>query len=214
MESSANHYQPAIVFDFGGVLIDWNPRYLYNRLFDGDAIAMENFLDEVGFTAWNLQQDKGRSFAEAVAALRAQFPHYSDLIKAYDERWEESIKGPIWPTVDILRSLKDAGYLLYGLSNWSAEKFYLVRPKYEFFSWFDAIMVSGEVKLIKPDPRIFDLFLAKINRTASECVYIDDSLANVDAADRLGFTVIHFQSPEQLASDLRALGLLRQNGHR
>jgi 2-haloacid dehalogenase len=174
---------------------------------------MENFLDEVGFAAWNLQQDKGRPFAEAVAVLGTQFPHYGDLIKAYDERWEESIKGPIWPTVDILRSLKDAGYSLYGLSNWSAEKFYLARPKYEFFSWFDAIMVSGEVKLIKPDPRIFDVFLAKIDRTASECVYIDDSAANVEAADRLGFTAIHFLSPEQLASELHALGLLRQNGH-
>jgi 2-haloacid dehalogenase len=204
----------SVVFDFGGVLVDWDARYLYRKFFNGDSAALERFLSDVHFMEWNLQQDKGRSFAEGVAELSAQFPHYADLIKAYDQRWEESISGPIQPAVDILRSLKEAGYHLYGMTNWSSEKFYQVRPKYEFFSWFEKIVVSGEVKLIKPDRRIFDLFLAKIDRTAAECVYIDDSAANVVAAAGLGFQAIRFESPGQLKTDLQHLGLLPQNGHR
>ncbi len=197
-----------VVFDFGGVLIEWDPRRLYRKFFNGNATALDNFLTEIGFAEWNLQQDQGRPFAEAVAELSARFPHYADLIKAYDECWEESIIGPIQPTVDILRALKDAGYRPHGLSNWSAEKFALVRPRYEFFNWFDTIVVSGAVKLVKPDPRIFALFLQRIDRTAEECVYIDDSTTNVAEADRLGFRAIRFESPAQLAVELDRLGLL------
>lgn len=159
-----------------------------------------------------MQQDKGRPFNEAVALLSAQFPHYAGLIKAYDERYEESIRGPVWGTIEVLRSLKETGYPLYGLSNWSNEKFNLVRPRYEFFSWFDDIVVSGEVKLVKPDPAIFTLFLKQIGRTAAECVYIDDSAPNVAVADRLGFTAIHFTSPAQLRVELDRLGVLHLNG--
>ena len=208
-----NNHSQAVVFDFGGVLVDWDPHYLYRKLFDGDDHAIDHFLTEVHFVEWNQHQDRGRPFAEGVAELSAQFPHYADLIRAYDERYEEAISGPIWGTVEILRSFKEAGYPLYGLSNWSVEKFILVRPKYEFFNWFDDILISGAVKLIKPDPRIFALFLERIHRTADECVYIDDSAVNVAAADRLGFKAIHFASPKQLAIDLRQLGLLRRNGH-
>jgi 2-haloacid dehalogenase len=204
----------AIVFDFGGVLIDWDPRYLYRKFFDGHTAAMERFLGDIDFMAWNLKQDQGRPFADGVAELSAQFPHYAQLIQAYDQRWEESIGGPIQSTVDILRALKEAGYPLYGLSNWSAEKFHLFRPKYPFFSWFDDILVSGEVKRVKPDPEIFTLFLDRIRRTARECVYIDDSAANVATANRLGFTAIHFVSPGQLAADLQHLGLFDANGQR
>ena len=204
----------SVIFDFGGVLVDWDARYLYRKFFNGDSAAMERFLSDVHFMEWNLQQDKGRSFAEGVAELSAQFPHYADLIKAYDQRWEESIAGPIQPAVDILRALKEADYHLYGMTNWSSEKFYRVRSKYEFFSWFEKIVVSGEVKLIKPDRRIFDLFLATIDRTAAECVYIDDLAANVVAAAGLGFQVIRFESSGQLKTDLQHLGLLPQNGQR
>ena len=204
----------SVVFDFGGVLVDWDARYLYRKFFNGDSAALERFLSEVHFLEWNLQQDKGRSFAAGVAELSAQFPHYADLIQAYDQRWEESISGPIQSAVDILRLLKEAGYHLYGMTNWSSEKFYQVRPKYEFFSWFETIVVSGEVKLIKPDRRIFELFLAKIDRTAAECVYIDDSAVNVVAAAQLGFKTIHFESPEQLKVALHELGVLRQSSQR
>lgn len=197
-----------LIFDFGGVIIDWNPRYLYRKLFDGDAASMERFLTEVGFIEWNLQQDVGRPFAEGVAELCERFPAYAELIRAYDERWEESIGGLIQPTVAILRRLKRAGFRLHGLSNWSVEKYELVRPKYEFFSWFDTILVSGEVKLIKPDPRIYAVLLERIDRKPGECLFIDDSLVNIVSAGKLGFKTIHFKSPEELERELRSLGVL------
>ena len=201
-----------MVFDFGGVLVDWSPHYLYRKLLNGDDAAIDRFLSEVGFSTWNVQQDKGRPFKEAVVVLSAEFPHYAHLINAYDERYAESIRGPIQGTVNILRLLKAAGYPLYGLSNWSTEKFNLVRSDYEFFSWFDDILISGAVRLVKPDPAIFALFLRQIKRTAADCVYIDDSLANIAAAEHLGFTTIHFISPTQLAVELDRLGVLHLNG--
>jgi len=199
---------PAIVFDFGGVLLDWNPRYLYRRFFDGDPTATERFLTEIGFYAWNDQQDKGRPLDLGTAELSRQFPHYADLIKAYYDRWEESLAGPIQPTVDILYSLKQVGHCLYALSNWSAETFRRVRHKYAFLDWFEAIVLSGEVKLIKPDPQIFLVFLERIGRMAEECLLIDDSAANVAAARQLGFDTIRFESPGQLRQELCQRGLL------
>ena len=198
----------AIIFDFGGVLFEWDPRYLYRKLFNGNHEAMERFLADIDFYEWNLQQDKGRSFAEGVAVLSQQFPHYAVLIQAYNQRWEEAIIGPIQPTLDIAWALKQAGYGLYALSNWSAEKFHFFRPRHELFEWFDDILVSGEVKIIKPDPRIYTLFLERIGRTAEECVFIDDSLPNIVAAQELGFMTIRYVSPEQLTSALNVMGLL------
>jgi len=198
----------AIVFDFGGVLIDWNPRHLYRKLFPGNERAMESFLIEIGFTEWNLQQDSGRAFAPAVAELVAQFPTYADLIQAYDERWEESIAGPIHATVALLLPLKQAGYELHGLSNWSSEKFAIACTKYEFFHLFETILVSGDVKLLKPDPSIYVVFLERIGRTASECLFIDDSYQNIVTARGLGFETIHFESSDQLLRELQQRGLL------
>jgi 2-haloacid dehalogenase len=204
--SNSNHI--AIVFDFGGVLIDWDPRYLYQKLFKGDQEAMERFLSEVSFYEWNLGQDEGRLFSEAVAELSARYPMYGEMIRAYDEHYEESIAGPIQPTVEILASLKRRGYPLYALSNWSAEKFHVVQHKYEFFSWFETILLSGEVKLSKPDARIFQIFLQRIGRTANECLLIDDSAKNIATARQLGFKTIHFQSPELLSEALHQMGML------
>jgi 2-haloacid dehalogenase len=208
-----NKPKPALVFDFGGVLVDWDPHYLYRPFFDGDDAAIDRFMQEIGFHDWNLRQDGGRSFAEGVAVLSKQFPQYADLIRAYHERYEEAITGPIWGTVEILRSLKEDRYSLYGLSNWAQEKFELVRPKYDFFSWFDDILISSTVNLVKPDPHIFTVFLDRIGWVAGDCVYIDDSAANIVTANQLGFTTVHFLSPDQLANELRQLGLLQQNGH-
>jgi 2-haloacid dehalogenase len=199
---------PAIVFDFGGVLIDWNPRYLYRKLFAGDEQSVEHFLLEIGFDEWNLRQDAGRPFSEAVAELCGQFPQHCELIQAYHDRYEESILGPIRGTVEILSILKDWGYPLYALSNWSVEKFALVRPHFAFFDWFQAIVLSGEVKLAKPDRRIFILLLEKIGRKAPECLLIDDSAANIAVAQELGFRTIHFSSPEQLQSELHQIGIM------
>jgi len=198
----------AIVVDFGGVLIDWNPRYLYRKLFPGNDAAMESFLAEIGFADWNRQQDAGRTFSHAVTELVKRFPSYADLIQAYDERWEESIAGPLQGTVDLLLPLQQAGLELHGLSNWSSEKFGVVRAKYAFFQLFDTILLSGDVKLIKPDPRIFQALLERIGRSAGECLFIDDSEENISTARSLGFETIRFESPEQLRSALQHRGLL------
>jgi len=198
----------AIIFDFGGVLLDWNPHNLYQSYFPNQPQAMEDFLNEINFAAWNAQQDKGRPFAEGVAKLSAQFPQYAHLIQAYYEHWDNSIIGPISGTVDILHTLKQDGHPLYGLSNWSTETFPRVLQKYDFFDLFDDMVISGDVKLVKPDPAIFNLLLSKIDYSASECVLIDDSLPNIDTAKELGFTTIHFTSAEQLQLELQEINLL------
>jgi len=199
---------PNIVFDFGGVLMDWNPRYLYSRYFDGDSHAMEDFLAEIHFSEWNTEQDRGRPFAEGVALLTAQYPQHAELILAFDEHWEETVGGAILPVVDMAQRLKAAGYRLHGLSNWSEEKFRQVRQKFAFFNLFDSILVSGEVKLAKPDPRIYQVFLQRIGQPGTDCLFIDDSAANIAAARKLGFGTILFESEDQLEQELAVRGLL------
>ena len=198
----------AIIFDLGGVLIDWNPRYLYRKLFAGDERAMEKFLAEICTPQWNEEQDAGRPFAEAVSALVNRHPEHGDLIRAFWDRWPEMIAGAIEPAVAVMAELKAAGYPLYALSNWSAETFRLTRPLFAFFDWFEEIIISGEVRLIKPDPRVYGLLLEKIGRPARDCFFIDDSVTNVAAARELGFRTILFQSPEQLRAELSRMRLL------
>ena len=200
--------QPAIVFDFGGVLIEWDPRNLYRKIFNDDMQAVESFLRESKFMEWNIHQDAGRPFSEAVDEFCSRMPQYCELIRLYDQRYEEAISGPIWSTVEILRLLKQAGYPLYGLSNWPSEKWRLVRPKYDFFGLFDDILISGDVKLAKPDPRIFSLFLEQTGLQAEQCLYIDDSPHNIQVAAQMGFQTIHFQSTEQLRAELCQRGIL------
>ena len=198
----------AIIFDFGNVLLEWNPRYVYQRYFPNDPEGMEHFLEEVDFMNWNAQQDKGRTFAEGVALLSKQFPHYSGLIKAYHDNWRDSIGTSYTGTVKLLKELKQAGYPVYGLSNWSAETFPYARQKYDFFELLDDMVISGHVGHIKPDPEIFHILLEKIGRPAQECLFIDDSPTNISQAQQMGFQTIHFQSSEQLEIGLRELNLL------
>jgi len=202
-----SHIQ-AIIFDFGGVLVGWDPRNLYRRYFPEQPQAMEDFLSEVNFMEWNAQQDKGRSFEEGVAMLSQQFPHHAELIRAYHENWLESITGRIEGTVEILRELKKKGYAVYALSNWSAETFPIVRHEFNFMDLFDGVILSGEVKLIKPDPAIYELCLQMVGKSARECLFIDDSYANIIAANKLGFDTVHFISPEQLKGELHVRQLL------
>jgi 2-haloacid dehalogenase len=199
--------KPAVVFDLGGVLVDWNPRYLYRKLIEDEA-AVERFLAEVCTPEWNLKQDAGRPFAEAVEELIVQYPDQHELIRAYHLRWEETVGGPIEGTVEILAELKRAGYMVAALSNWSAETFPVARRRFDFLNWFDVAVISGEVKMVKPDPRIFELLLEKLGRRAEECVYIDDVEANVRAARELGFRAIHFTSPDRLREELKRMEIL------
>ncbi len=198
----------SVVFDLGGVLIDWNPRYLYRKIFAGDEAAMEHFLTHVCNNAWNLAQDGGRPWADAIEVLSAEHPQHRPLISAYRERWDEMLNGPIPGTVDVLAELKDKGVPIYALTNWSAETFPIAKERYEFLGWFRDVLVSGEEKMVKLDPRIYQLLLSRNGLSAGESVFIDDSHKNVAGAQAAGMTALYFQTPEKLRADLAALGLL------
>ncbi|SDF63051.1 MULTISPECIES: HAD family phosphatase [Rhodanobacteraceae] len=197
-----------VIFDFGGVLIDWNPRYLYRKLFGDDEQAMETFLAEVTTPEWNLRQDAGRSWDEAVRLLTDEHPTKAELIAAYQHRWEETLGGAIDDSLHILRELKEAGHPLYGLTNWSHETFPFARERFDFLALFDGIVVSGEEGMIKPDPRLYQTLLERYDIDPATAVFIDDNKANVDAADALGIHGIHFHTPRQLRDELIALGFL------
>lgn len=198
---------PTIVFDLGNVLIRWNPRNLYRQFFGDDTAAMETFLSEVCSPAWNEEQDRGRTWAEAVQEAISRHPSQETLIRAYDERWEETISGPIEETVDILRELKEKEIRLLALTNWSAEKFPVALNQFSFLQWFEGILVSGEEYLIKPDPAIFMLLASRYTLDPTRTVFIDDSMHNIDAASRLGFQALHFTDADKLRQDLLAIGL-------
>lgn len=197
-----------VIFDLGGVLIDWDPRHLYRKLFGGDAARMERFLTEVCTLEWNLRQDAGRPWSVAVAELSAQHPADAALIAAYAERWVEMLRGPIDGTVAILAELKRAGRRLYALTNWSHETFPLAQARYDFLAWFDGIVVSGVENLVKPDRRLYERLLERHAIVAARAIFIDDSRRNVDAAVALGMYGIQFRSPDALRAELVALGLL------
>jgi 2-haloacid dehalogenase len=197
------------VFDLGGVLIDWNPRYLYRKLFDGKTEAMEEFLATVCTQSWNELQDAGRPFADAGASLKLVHPHKGQLIDAWFRRYDEMLAGPISGTVDILTNLNSRGVPLYALSNWSAETFPAALERFEFLKWFRGVMLSGEVKLLKPDPRIFELFLATFAIDPALTVYIDDRRPNVEAAMGFGMHGILFTDAAALRNELIGLGLIR-----
>lgn len=198
----------AVVFDLGGVLIDWNPRYLYRQLFDGDDAAMERFLAEVTTPEWNGEQDAGRTWAEAVEVLTREHPQHAKLIAAYADRWPETLGDAIQPTVDVLAELRRTGARLFALSNWSAETFPIARPRYPFLEWFEGIVISGEVRIAKPDPRLFRHLVERYSLDPATTVFIDDSAANVRAARELGMIGIRFEDAEALRRSLAALGLL------
>ncbi|WP_116948574.1 HAD family hydrolase [Jiangella endophytica] len=197
-----------VVFDLGGVLVDWDPRYLYRTLLPSED-EVERFVTEVTTPEWNAAQDAGRTWAAAVAELSARFPEHAELIAAYDARWLDTIGGHIDGTVDLLRELRDGGSVgLYALTNWSAEKFPLALERFEFLSWFEGIVVSGTERLVKPDPRLYQVLLDRYGLDASSTVYIDDNPPNVDAAAELGMTSLHFTDPGRLRDELSQLGLV------
>lgn len=199
--------QPTVVFDLGGVLIDWNPRHLYRGLFD-DPERMEWFLSEVCNDAWNIEQDAGRTFAEAVREASAAHPDWQPMIEAYFERWPQMVKGAYEEPVATLEELCAHGFEVHALTNWSCETFPVARERFPFLTRFGTIVVSGEERLVKPDPRIFHRLLKRIGRRPKECIYIDDSRVNVVAAEVLGFDAIHHRSGGPLRPELVARDLL------
>lgn len=186
-----------VVFDLGGVLLDWNPRYLFCKLFDEEAV-MEDFLARVCTPEWNHRQDEGRTFAAAVAERTAMFPEFAPLIAAYDERWDEMVPGAHDGTVALLYRLKRLGVPLLALTNFSTEKLPLMRQRYDFFGCFDGMVVSGEIGLTKPDPRIFAHLFATYAVEPGECLFIDDLPANVAAAERAGMHAVRYTGADTL----------------
>jgi 2-haloacid dehalogenase len=197
-----------VVFDIGGVLIDWNPRHLYRKLFPGDEPAMEHFLANVCTHEWNRCQDAGRSFAEGARLLKFEHPDKAELIDAYGARFDEMMLGPIAGTVEILAQLRDRGTSLYALSNFSAETFPPALDRFDFLGWFRGMVISGEVGVIKPDPRIYEIMLARFGIDPHRAVYIDDVAANAEAARPFGIHGIHFTTPGALRAELVGLALL------
>jgi 2-haloacid dehalogenase len=196
-----------VVFDLGGVLVDWNPRHLYRGMFE-DERAMEDFLTTVCTPAWNECQDAGRSIAEAEAELLQRHPKHETLIRAFYGQFDRMLAGPIQGTVAVLEELHARGTPLYALSNWSAETFAHARRRFPFLERFRGIVVSGEIRLIKPDPRIFRHLLDTHGLTAGDCVFIDDSAKNVAGARAAGLHAIHFRDPDSLRAELRNYRLL------
>lgn len=197
-----------VVFDFGGVLLDWNPRHLYRKLFAGDEAAVDAFLTEVCPPEWNLAQDAGRDFDAAVAALMPAHRDKLPLILAWRDRFEEMIPDALHDTVAVARELKDRGVPLYALTNWSHETFPGQRRRFDFMDWFAGIVVSGEEKVAKPDPRIYRILLERYGLRAAEAVFIDDNPHNAQAASALGLHGVHFRSATELRRELQELSLL------
>lgn len=196
----------AVIFDFGGVLFDWSPEYLYREIFP-DEVERRWFLSEVCAPDWNLAQDAGRSIADAVAIKIAEYPDHEIAIRAYYGRWHEMLKGTIEAGVALVEALAAAEVPLYGLTNWSAETFPYVEHRYDFLRHFRDVVVSGRVKLVKPDAEIYRLALSRIGEAPQHCAFIDDSLRNIDAARSLGLHGIHHRDAEETADALRSLGL-------
>ena len=197
-----------VIFDMGGVLIDWNPRHLYRKLFPGDEPGMEDFLATVCTPAWNFRQDQGRSLAEATRELSLAHPQHAELIAAYYGRWDEMIPRPIAGMVELVGELRDRGAPIYGLSNTSAETYPHVLEKHPFMGCLRDIVLSSEHGIVKPDPAIYRLAVERFGIDPLTAVFIDDNKVNAEAAEVVGIKGIPFTGAEALRAELVGLGLL------
>jgi len=195
-----------IIFDFGGVLVDWNPRHLYRDYFDNEQ-EMEYFLRHVCTEEWNLEQDRGRPLSEGTRLLQEKYPDFYSMIQLFYDRWEVMLKSDIPETVSLLYQLKEK-YKIFGLTNWSAETIPVAFARFPFFSEFDGIVVSGEEKLIKPDKQIFKVLIDRYGVSAENTIFIDDNAKNINAAREIGMHAIRFENPDQLEEELRSLKVI------
>lgn len=193
-----------IIFDLGGVLIDWNPEYVFLEVFNGDRQKMHWFFDTICTSDWNENQDAGYPISKATEERVALFPEHEELIRMYYGRWEEMLGNEISETVEILKQLLALNqYKIIALTNWSHETFPVALKKFEFLHWFEGILVSGEEKTRKPFKEIYDLTLDRFNIKANEAIFIDDNLRNIEAANAIGIHGIHFKSPSMLVEQLK-----------
>jgi 2-haloacid dehalogenase len=193
----------AIIFDLGGVLIDWNPAYVFDSMFADDEEKKKYFFENVCTPDWNENQDAGYPIQQATEELVAKHPDWKEHIEAFYGRWTEMLGGPIHETVEIFRELKELNkYKFYALTNWSGELFPIALERYNFLHWFDGRVVSGDEKMRKPFPEFYQLLLNRYNLQPGESLFIDDNLRNVQAAEAIGIPTIHFQSPLRLREEL------------
>ncbi|MFT4850415.1 MAG: 2-haloacid dehalogenase [Sediminicola sp.] len=196
-----------IIFDFGGVLVDWNPRYLFKDIFNDDE-KMEHFLGNICTENWNIQQDAGRTLADGTKILQEQFPEDSEMIQQFYDGWEVMLKDEITENTKLLNKFDRKKFRLWGLTNWSSETFPIALERFDFFKEFEGIVVSGDEKMIKPNDDIYLLLLERYSLKAEESIFIDDNYKNIVAANKLGFQTIHFTELVNLEKRLQELGLL------
>ena len=196
-----------IVFDLGKVLIEWDPRHVYGKVFNDD-VKMEWFLAEVCSNDWNLEQDRGRSLDDGVAEATSRHPEYAREIAMYRDRWMEMVPGDIAGSVEVLEDLHDLGVPLFAVTNWNGDTFRMTKARFGFLSLFKDIVVSGDEKIIKPDPAIFQLLAKRNGIDLKDSLFIDDSLKNVRGAEAVGMKGHHFTSPLELRADLMRRGVL------
>ena len=195
-----------IIFDLGGVLLDWNPLYVYNDKYFDSQEKRDYFFSTVCTGEWNEEQDAGKPISDATQELVKKFPDWEQPIRDFYGRWTEMLRGPVPGTVEILRKLKQSGqYKLYALTNWQAELFQIALVRHSFLYWFDGRLVSGVEKTRKPFPEFYNLLLSRYSIDAARAVFIDDNLRNVAAGEAVGIKSIHFQSPAQLSEALKEL---------
>lgn len=198
-----------IIFDLGGVLVDWNPKHVFDSTYFESEEKREYFFSHICTMDWNEKQDEGRSIVDATQELVAQFPGWEKPIRDYYGRWTDMLGGPIPETVALFRQLKESGkYKLYALTNWQVGLFDIALVRYDFLHWFDGRVVSGEEKLRKPFPEFYHRLLDRYNVNPAEALFIDDNLRNVKAAEELGIKSVHFQSPGQLKNVLQEIKIL------
>ena len=197
-----------VIFDLGGVLIDWNPEYVYLDVFNGDREKMKWFFDEICTMDWNENQDAGYPLEKATEERIKLFPEYEEWIRIYYGRWEEMLGNQIDGTVAILKQLIDnPNYKVVALTNWSAETFPVALERFDFLHWFEGIVVSGTEKMRKPFNEIYELTLNRFNIEASQSLFIDDNARNIEAAKKIGINTIRFNNPTQLKSELKSLNI-------
>ena len=198
-----------IIFDLGGVLVDWKPEYLYRKVFNGNEKKWQWFLSKVCTSAWNAEQDGGRTIEEAETLKIAEFPDHEELIRLYYKQWHQMFSGPIEENVELFKQLKASGnYKIYALTNWSAEKWELALELFPFFNYFDGVVVSGQEKIRKPYPEIYNLIVDKFAINPENAIFIDDNEENVIAAKDLKIYGIHYKSPQQLLNELKSYKII------
>jgi len=197
-----------IIFDLGGVLIDWNPEHVYKEVFKGDQQKIDWFLNNICTSDWNVEQDAGRTLSEGTEILVNQFPEHEKLIRVFYDRWEDMIGGIITETEDILNYLKrENKYKLYSLTNWSHETFHIPFERYSFFKHFEGIVVSGDEKTRKPFQKIYEILLDRYDLNPKSCLFIDDNYDNIVTAEKMGINGIHYKDTDQLLHDLSQFGI-------